>query len=79
MLTCYGHRVRLSRSDLAYLAFRIACQETLSDIELCLDLEEEPDPPVGYLVEVPFLEQVPPPVQIDFLADTRAKRGAGAQ
>jgi len=33
MLTCYGHRVRLPQNDLAYLAFRMAIQETLSDIE----------------------------------------------
>lgn len=73
MLTCYGHSVRLPQSDLAYLAFRLALQETLSDIELHLDLEEEPDPPVGYLTEVPFLEQVPLPVQVDLLADTWAR------
>ena len=73
MLTCYGHRVRLPQSDLAYLAFRLAVQETLSDIELHLDLEEEPDPPTGYLIEVPFLEQVPLPVQVDLLADTWAR------
>ena len=52
MLTCYGHTVRLPQDDLAYLAFRLALQETLSDIELHLDLDEEPDPPVGYLTEV---------------------------
>jgi hypothetical protein len=70
MLTCYGHSVRLPQSDLAYLAFRLAVQETISDIELHLDLEEEPDPPTGYLIEVPFLEQVPLPVQVDLLAET---------
>ena len=73
MLTCYGHSVRLPRNDLAYLAFRLALQETLSDIELHLDLEEEPDPPTGYLIEVPFLKQVPLPVQVDLLADTWAR------
>ena len=73
MLTCYGHSVRLPQNDLAYLAFRLALQETLSDIELHLDLHEEPDPPVGYLTEVPFLEQVPLPVQADLLADTWAR------
>ncbi len=74
MLTCYGHTVRLPQGDLAYLAFRLALQETLSDIELPLDLEEEPDPPVGYLTEVPLLEQVPIPVQVDLLADTWARQ-----
>ena len=55
------------------MAFRLAVQETLSDIELYLDLEQEPDPPTGYLIEVPFLEQVPLPVQVDLLADTWAR------
>jgi hypothetical protein len=62
MLTCYGNTVRLPRNDLAYVAFRLAFQETLTDIELCRDLEEEPDFTAGYLSEVPFLEQVPLPV-----------------
>jgi hypothetical protein len=70
MLTCYGHQVRLPHNDLAYLAFRLAVQETLSDIELFRDLEEEPDYPTGYLSEVPFLEQVPLQVQVDLLAET---------
>ena len=73
MLTCYSHSVRLPQNDLAYLAFRLALQDTVSDIELHLDLAEEPDPPVGYLTEVPFLEQVPLPVQVDLLADAWAR------
>ncbi|MCY2987845.1 MAG: hypothetical protein NTY19_08285 [Planctomycetota bacterium] len=48
----------------------MAVQETLSDIELYRDLEEEPDYPAGYLSEVPFLEQVPLQVQVDLLAET---------
>ncbi len=48
MLTCDGHEVRLPQNDIAYLAFRLSVWETLTDIELQLDLEEEPDPPVGY-------------------------------
>jgi hypothetical protein len=43
------------------------------DIELYRDTEEEPDYPVGYLSEVPFLEQVPLPVQVDLLAETWAR------
>ena len=74
MLTCYGHRVRLPHSDLAYLAFRLAIQEALSDIELALDMEEEPEPPIGYLAEGPFLRQVPLPVQVDLLAETWARQ-----
>jgi hypothetical protein len=74
MLTCYGDTVRLPQNDLAYVAFRLALQETLTDNELHRDLEDEaPDFPAGYLSEVPFLEQVPLPVQVDLLADTWAK------
>lgn len=47
MLTCYGDKVRLPQNDLVYVVFRLAIQETLSDIELQRDLEEEPDSPVG--------------------------------
>jgi hypothetical protein len=63
----------MPQNDLAYLAFRLALQETLTDIELYRDLEEEPDVPTGYLSEVPFLEQVPLPVQVDLLAETWVK------
>ena len=70
MLTCYFHKIQLSHSDLAYLTFRLAALETLSDAELFRDLEEEPDYPAGYLAEVPFLEHVPLQVQVDLLAET---------
>lgn len=70
MLTCYGHEIQLPHSDLAYLAFRLAAVETLSDIELFRDLEQEPEFPAGFLAEVRFLEQVPLQVQIDLLAET---------
>lgn len=73
MLTCYNHTVRLPNNDLTYLAFRLAVQETLSDLELSHDLDEELDPPAGFLTLVPFLEQVPIPVQIDLLAATWAQ------
>ena len=74
MLTCYNHTVRLPNNDLTYLAFRLAVQETLSDLELSHDLDEELDPPAGFLAVVPFLEQVPIPVQIDLLAATWAQQ-----
>ena len=74
MLTCYNHTVRLPNNDLSYLAFRLAVQETLSDLELSHDLDEELDPPAGFLTVVPFLEQVPIPVQIDLLAATWAQQ-----
>ena len=70
MLTCYGHTVRLRRSDLVYLAFRLAVEDTLSDIELQQDLDDGLDFPLGFLTEVPILEQVPLHVQVDLLAET---------
>ena len=70
MLTCHGHKVRLPHSDLAYVAFRLAVQGTLCDVELFRELEKEPDCPAGYLAEVPFLEHVPLQVQVDLLAET---------
>jgi len=78
MLTCYGHRIRLPQNDLAYTAFRLALQETLSDIQLHLDLDEEPDAPTGYLADVPFLQQVSLPVQVDLLAATWARHRSPA-
>ena len=59
MLTCYGHNVRLPRNDLAYLAFRLAIRETFCVTELYSNLEEESDPPVGYLAEMLAMELMP--------------------
>ena len=69
LATCDGHEVQLPQNALAYVAFRLALQETLTDIELQRDLHEEPDSPLGCLSEVPFLEQVSLPVQVDLRAD----------
>jgi hypothetical protein len=68
MLTCYGDEVRLPQSDLAYIGFRLAALETLCQMDICQGLDDE-DVPFGYLVEVPFLDQVAPVVQVDLLAD----------
>jgi hypothetical protein len=69
MLTCYGDAVRLPQSDLAYVGFRLAALETLCQMDICQGLDDEDDVPFGYLVEVPFLAQVAPVVQVDLLAD----------
>jgi len=53
-----------------YLAFRLAVEDTLSDIELQQDLDDDQDFPLGFLTEVPILEQVPLHVQVDLLAET---------
>ena len=73
MLTCYEHHARLPQNSLVYLAFRLALKETLAETELYSSLEEEPSPPTGYLAEVPFLEQVHLPVQVDLLANAWAR------
>jgi hypothetical protein len=68
MLICYGDRVQLPQSDLAYVGFRLAALDTLCQMDVSQDLDED-DSPFGYLVEVPLLAQVAPVVQMDLLAD----------
>jgi hypothetical protein len=70
MLTCYGDEVRLPQNDLAYVGFRLAALDTLCQMDICQGLDDEDDVPFGYLMEVPFLAQVAPVVQVDLLADT---------
>ncbi len=60
---------RLPRSDLTYLAFRVAFLETLERIVLSRQVEDGNEV-FGYLTEVPFLTAVAPHVQLDLLADT---------
>lgn len=66
----------LSRSTLAYLAFRLAFQETLERIALAGQMGDEAPHGFGYLTEVPFLHAVPPHVQLDLLAETWSKHRA---
>jgi hypothetical protein len=73
VLSCYNQTVCLPQSDLAYAAFRLALCDTLLEIELSHDPDAEVDEPIGYLTEVPFLEQVPTAVQVDLLADVWTK------
>lgn len=61
MLTCYDHEVQLPQSDLAYIGFRLAALDTLCQMDIIQGLDDKDDVPVGYLTEVPFLEQVAPP------------------
>ncbi|MCY2987450.1 MAG: hypothetical protein NTY19_06240 [Planctomycetota bacterium] len=69
MLICYGGRFRFPQSVLAYAAFRLAACDTLAAIESHADLGEDAETSLGYLAEVPFLEQCPLLVQLDLLAD----------
>jgi hypothetical protein len=69
MLTYDGDEARLPQSDLAYVGFRLAALDTLCQMDIRKGLDDEDDDSFGYLVEVPFLAQVAPIVQVDLLAD----------
>lgn len=62
----------LPNTGLTYLAFRISFQETLERIILARQMGLPADG-FGFLTEVPFLQSVPPHVQLDLLADTWSK------
>lgn len=66
----------VSASATAYLAFRIACRDTLERMLLSEQAGFEGDAPYGFLTEVPFLRSVPPQVQIDLLAATWSRLAA---
>jgi hypothetical protein len=63
----------LPQSTLTYVAFRLACAETLKLVECAQHIPPEQIAPYGYLTEVPFLTNVAPQVQISLLADTWSK------
>ena len=60
----------LPNNTLSYLAFRIACLDTLERIVLARQFGPEAAEGFGYLTEVPFLRAVPPQVQLDLLSHT---------
>lgn len=63
----------LPQSCLCYLAFRIAFQETLERITLAEQINDDQFSSYGFLTEVPFLQAVPPHVQLDLLSETWSK------
>lgn len=63
----------LPQNALSYLAFRLACVETLKFCEFSRHLPGEFREPFGFLTEVPFLREVAPQVQIALLAETWRK------
>ncbi len=69
MLTGCDDEVQLAQSDLTYVGFRLAALDTLCQMDICQGFDDEEDIIFGYLVEVPFLAQVAPVVQVDLLAD----------
>ncbi len=66
----------LPQTGLSYFAFRIAFQETLERICLAQQIGNYTAECFGYLTEVPFLQAVPPHVQLDLLAGTWRKHAA---
>jgi hypothetical protein len=64
---CSDH---LPQTEVTYIAFRVACCETLERIGLAEQMSLGTDQPFGFLTEVPFLKSVPPQVQVDLLAET---------
>ena len=60
----------LPRTELAYVAFRLACLDTRERLELAVQLDLSPERNFGFLTEVPFLRNVPAQVQLDLLLST---------
>ena len=63
----------LPNNTLSYLAFRIACLDTLERIVLAKQFGPDAAEGFGFLTEVPFLRAVPPQVQLDLLSETWQK------
>lgn len=63
----------LPNNTLSYLAFRIACLDTLERIVLARQFGPDAAEGFGYLTDVPFLRAVPPQVQLDLLSETWEK------
>jgi hypothetical protein len=57
-------------SETVYIAFRLACCDTLERMVLAEQIDDPSEPSFGYLTQVPFLRQVPPQVQLDLLVET---------
>ncbi|MDB4614083.1 hypothetical protein OAH18_00185 [bacterium] len=68
---------RLNYTSLTYLAFRAAFQDTHEWMVLDRQLKCSRLEGYGYLTEVPFLQGVPPQVQLDLLAETWSRLVAG--
>lgn len=63
----------LPQTGLSYVAFRAAFQETIERIVLARQIGADTTGCFGYLTEVPFLQAVPPHVQLDLLSETWSK------
>src|SRR5262245_19651917 len=61
---------KLPDNALSYLAFRVACLDTLERMVLTRQFDPDISEGFGFLTEVPFLRAVPPQVQLDLLSET---------
>lgn len=68
---------RLNYTSLTYLAFRAAFRDTHEWMVLDRQLKASRLEGYGYLTEVPFLQSVPPQVQLDLLAETWSRLVSG--
>lgn len=59
----------LPQTFLSYIAFRVAFFDTLERIILAQQFDGAYDKSFGFLTEVPFLQHVPPHVQLDLLVE----------
>lgn len=66
----------LPQTQLSYVAFRVAFQDTLERVVLAKQMGERDTSCFGFLTEVSFLRAVAPHVQLDLLAETWAKHMA---
>lgn len=67
----------LPNTMLSYLAFRVACLDTLERMVLARQFDPEISEGIGFLSEVPFLRAVAPQVQLDLLSETWQKHISG--
>ena len=63
----------LPQNCLSYIAFRLACIETLELMDFSRRVPAESREPFGFLTQVPFLRDVAPQVQLSLLARTWSK------
>jgi hypothetical protein len=66
-------------SETVYIAFRLACCDTLERMVLAEQMDDPTETNFGYLTQVPFLRHVPPQVQLDLLVETWRKHTSSDQ
>jgi hypothetical protein len=66
-------------SETVYIAFRLACCDTLERMVLAEQMDDPSETNFGYLTQVPFLRHVPPQVQLDVLVETWRKHTSSDQ